>query len=143
MAANKNVFNDYLIRITGIIKVREKEILKKNDINLTSREFDYLGVFAKDEKTKLSSMANELGIAKSTLSNTIKKMIKKGYITIKRDEDDDRVKIITLTDKGWKAIEIRDEIRKDYYEKISNSMNTDEKSKFFQILDKIIKSIEK
>ena len=54
---------------------------------------------------KMSELSKRLGIASSTLTETVKKLTAEGYLTRERSLEDDRVVILSLTAKSRKIME--------------------------------------
>ena len=49
---------------------------------------------------RMSGLAAELGVTQSTVTDTVKRLLKSGYLLRERSEDDDRVVHISLSPKG-------------------------------------------
>lgn len=67
----------------------------------------------------IGSLANKLNIAGTNISTMCKKLESKGFIKRVRDEGDERVVKVALSDKGISVVE---EINQELVEKISNSI---------------------
>jgi DNA-binding MarR family transcriptional regulator len=83
--------------------------------------------------TELSEL---IGIGKSSVTEIIEKMEKRGLVSKIKSENDKRFIIIQITTEGEKALE---QTRKEYKEIISsilNKVNTDEVIKFFKEVEK-------
>ncbi len=86
---------------------------------------------------------DNFSIAKSTVTNILKLMEKKGYVTRAADEHDARMKILKLTDEGTamqqKTIEVIDNLHKT----IEEGITEEERECFYTIISKIKGNIEK
>ena len=56
-----------------------------------------------DSNKNMSSIARELAVTVGTLTISVNSLVKKGYVTRKRSNEDRRVVFISLSEKGVKA----------------------------------------
>lgn len=96
----------------------------------------------RDSKVCQKNLEDKFGIAKSTATNILKLMEKKGYIERTADEQDGRQKLITLTDAGrdmhFRTIEVIDR----FHEDIEAGISPAEKEALYKIIDKIINNLD-
>lgn len=96
----------------------------------------------RDRNIYQRDLETRFGIAKSTVTNIIKLMERKGYVTRAEDASDARLKQLRLTKLGeethLETIRVIEELNKSMEEGIAD----DEKEIFFSILDKIRKNME-
>ena len=84
----------------------------------------------------------EFRVARSTATNILQLMVRKGYITKEPVAYDDRLKKLILTDKG---IEIEKLIQRNIGEierQLSSSITAEEKAEFLRIIRKLKASLE-
>lgn len=96
----------------------------------------------RNRKIYQRDLENRFGIAKSTVTNILKLMEKKGYVTRVEDADDARLKQLRLTKLGedtqQETIRVLDEINKG----MEDGITDDEKEVFYSIVDKLRKNME-
>lgn len=87
---------------------RYQPLLKS--INLTYTQYVTMMVMWEKEKVNEKDLVNALYLKANTLTDLLRKLKKKGYIEISRDETDRRNIVISLTDEGRqlkeKAVEV-------------------------------------
>lgn len=81
------------------------------------------------------NIANSLGIDKSTIARTIKKLEDMEYIRRVKNPEDNRAYIIMLTDKGISIKERVINVLMDWFNILCNNMNSEENNQVFKILD--------
>ncbi len=80
------------------------------DIDLTYTQYVVMMVLWKEKSLNVKALGDKVRLDSGTLTPLLKKLEKKGYISRTRDEKDERVVIISLTEQGdalkEKALEI-------------------------------------
>ncbi|MDF2856289.1 MAG: hypothetical protein K0Q87_2140 [Neobacillus sp.] len=79
----------------------------------------------------IGSLASRLNIAGTNISTMCKKLATKGFLQRVRDEKDERVVKLVLSEKGNKVVE---EINQELIEKISVSIKGETKDSLFDII---------
>ena len=95
---NREVINDVLVHLFNeIMELEEQAIITEeyNDINI----IEAVGLGG----NKMSDIAAKLNITVGSLTTSMNSLVKKGYATRERSEQDRRVVFIHLTLKGRKA----------------------------------------
>ncbi|MBF0709786.1 MULTISPECIES: MarR family winged helix-turn-helix transcriptional regulator [unclassified Gemella] len=110
-----------------ILYIQEKE-LQKSGSKLSVTEIHLLeSVVNSEENNTVTSIAKSMLITKSTFSINASKLIKKGYLTKFRDENDGRIVRVKITDKAKDILKIH----KKYHDIITKKIMeviTDEES---------------
>ncbi len=88
-------------------------------------------------------IAEDLGVKRPTITDSLKVLIKKGYVKEKPSEKDKRYKFLSITEKGKNLMEINklklESILKDSF----NFLSEEEKEIFFVSLSKFISDLNK
>ena len=71
-----------------------------NEIGLTYTQYIAMMVLWQEKALTVKALGRRLFLDAGTLSPLIKKLEQKGYVTRKRDEEDERSVILTLTQSG-------------------------------------------
>jgi len=89
------------------------------------------------EGTPSTQLGPNMGMESTSLSRSLNKLEKSGYITRKPDPKDKRKSIIHLTKSGLSGREVAKEIVLDFNNKVFSHFNKSEMDTFFNILKKI------
>ena len=114
---------------------RYQPLLKELDLTYTQ----YITMMVLWEKRKVNEkdLVEALYLKANTLTDLLKKLETKGYVTISKDKEDKRNIIISLTDKGLalrdKAVDIPSCIYEDHW------LTDDEFLVFKKLLEKMLK----
>jgi DNA-binding MarR family transcriptional regulator len=73
--------------------------------NLTESESNLLGHFDERHPIRASELARHMGVSRSSMSATIKRLIKLGYIASARESDDARALALRLSPAGARAMQ--------------------------------------
>jgi DNA-binding MarR family transcriptional regulator len=87
--------------------------------------------------TPSTQLGPNMGMESTSLSRSLNKLEKSGYITRKPDPKDKRKSIIHLTKSGLSGREVAKEIVLDFNNKVFSHFNKSEMDTFFNILKKI------
>ena len=101
-----------------------------------------ISIYEKGEQCQ-RQLENFVTCNKSTLSSILDTMEKNGYIVRKDSKDDCRKKIITLTDKAIDVVNILSDDRKKILDSLSKDISDEECLIFSNVLNKIIKNMER
>ncbi len=73
--------------------------------SLTPRQYEVLLALKNDSAATQSDLVRRTGIDRSTLADMLSRMGKRGLTVSKRTETDQRANLVTITDKGARALE--------------------------------------
>lgn len=112
----------------------------KGDFALTERQFEILITLKFLNNGTISDLEDKLHVTSSSLSTTISKMVKLGYIerTFPQGEEDRRKTYLNISEKGTKVI---DDMRKTIIKAIDyfyESLKEDQKKSFSEGVDKLV-----
>lgn len=98
---NYNQINDYLVDIFNRVLVIEENSLRESQFNDVSlKEMHTLDIIGKTADITPSDIARQLLLTLGTVTTSLNKLEKKGYIIKTRSTSDKRVVYISLTSKG-------------------------------------------
>ena len=85
--------------------VASKEVIRQyrpflDEIDLTYTQYIAMMILWEEEEISVSALGKRLYLDSGTLSPLIRKLRDKEYITLRRSENDERVQLIHLTEKG-------------------------------------------
>ena len=104
MEKTYDTLNDVLVNLfRDINDIEEKAITSYEYKDLTNNDMHVINAIGVGTKKNMSSIAKELSVTVGTLTISMNSLVKKGYATRERSEQDRRVVFIHLTLKGRKA----------------------------------------
>ncbi len=89
--------------------IKNSKITRDTYVKLTMAEANALYVIGSDEPKTMKQIAEALGVAVSTPTRTIDRLVEKGFINRRVDENDRRQLLIETTSKGKKLLLEMDE----------------------------------
>lgn len=96
----------------------------------------------RDDRICQKDLEEKFGIAKSTVTNILKLMEKKGYIVRISDEKDGRAKILELTESGIALHRRIVEVIDRFHEEMEQGISTKEKEALYNTIQKIVNNLE-
>ena len=119
-----------------------QETLLKIYKNLTIAEASAINAIGPDEPKTMKQIAEALGVAVSTPTRTIDRLLEKGFVNRTVGEKDRRQLLIELTPKGKKLLEDIDKENLEIIRKMLKGLSDEEIETFIKILSKISENIE-
>lgn len=130
-------------KFTRILNIVEEVSLELDDLkDLTVRQFYYLDVISRLRHPTVSSLSEQIGVSKPTVTIALNSLLSQGYVKKIQSEIDKRVFMIQLTNRGEKVCQAHDNGHKIIVEKLFQSLTIDELNQFKAILQKLILSLE-
>jgi MarR family transcriptional regulator, organic hydroperoxide resistance regulator len=126
---------------TKLSKTSQETLLKIYK-NLTIAEASAIYAIGPDEPKTMKQIAETLGVAVSTPTRTIDRLLEKGFVNRKVGEKDRRKLLIELTTKGKELLENIDKENLEITKKMLNGLSDEEIETFKKILFKISENIE-
>ena len=99
-----DTFHEVLVKLFNeIMDIEEKAIITPEFKDITNNDMHVIEAVGMGEPKNMSSVAKSLSVTVGTLTISVNNLVKKGYIHRVRSNEDRRVVLIFLTDKGKKA----------------------------------------
>ena len=96
-----DVFHDILVNLfQEIMDIEEKALITAEFKNISVNDMHIIGT---GEPKNMSTVAKLMSVTVGTLTIAINNLVKKGYVSRVRSEEDRRVVLIFLTEKGKRA----------------------------------------
>ena len=109
MDNSKLVLNELLVDLfNNILRIEEKALHDGETKDLSVTEMHTLEAIGTSGERSMSEVARKLNITVGTLTIAINKLIGKGYVVRRRIEEDKRVVLVGLTEKGLNANRIHE-----------------------------------
>ena len=98
------VFHDILVNLfQEIMDIEGKALITSEFKDISVNDMHIMEAIGEENAKNMSSVAKILSVTVGTLTIAINGLVKKGYVTRERSEEDRRVVLISLTEKGRKA----------------------------------------
>lgn len=96
--------NEVLVSLfRDVNDIEQKAIITSEFSDITNNDMHVIDAIGLDSNKNMSSIARELAVTVGTLTISVNSLVKKGYVTRKRSNEDRRVVFISLSEKGVKA----------------------------------------
>lgn len=138
MNENVKTLNKLITSIFYDLTDIEKKIFSQsqfNDLSVTEiRTIQAIGV---NEAKKMSEIAMALKITVGTLTISINRLVKKGYVRRVKTEEDRRIVIVDLTEKGKLVYKTHEKFHYEIIENIVSTLNQNEQKMLIQSLENV------
>ena len=99
-----DVFHDILVNLfQEIMDIEEKALITAEFKNISVNDMHIIEAIGTGEPKNMSTVAKLMSVTVGTLTIAINNLVKKGYVSRVRSEEDRRVVLIFLTVKGKRA----------------------------------------
>lgn len=96
--------NDVLVHLFNeILDLEERALITPEYKDISVNDMHIIDAVGIQEQKNMSTVARTLGVTVGTLTIAVNNLVKKGYIQRMRSQEDRRVVLISLTEKGEKA----------------------------------------
>lgn len=102
-----------VILFNDIMDIEEKALITDEFKDITNNDMHIIEAIAKAEPKNMSTIAKALSVTVGTLTIAINNLVKKGYVTRVRSEEDRRVVLLSLTEKGEAANKVHMQFHED------------------------------
>lgn len=119
--------NEVLVKLFREITVIEEKALKTGEYkDLTVNDMHVIEAIDMHEPKNMSSVAKSLSVTTGTLTISVNGLVKKGYVNRTRSEEDRRVVLVSLTDKGCKAFEKHRDFHQEMIDAVIRGLSEEE-----------------
>ncbi|MBE5884259.1 MAG: MarR family transcriptional regulator [Lachnospiraceae bacterium] len=99
-----STLNEVLVKLFRDINTIEEKAIKTGEYKeLTVNDMHVIEAIDKHEPKNMTTVAKSLSVTTGTLTISVNGLVKKGYVERIRSEEDRRVVLISLTEKGRRA----------------------------------------
>ncbi len=134
------MLNDVLVNLFNeILVIEEKALITSEFRDITGNDMHILEAVGIQEPRNMSSVARTLSVTVGTLTIAINNLVKKGYVNRVRSEEDRRVVLLSLSEKGEKAFYHHKKFHDDMIRAITEDLDKEEIEVLTRALDKLRK----
>lgn len=99
-----STLNEMLVRLFRNINVIEERAICTGDYkDVTANDMHVIEAIGMEEAKNMTRVARSLDVTTGTLTIAVNSLVKKGYVDRVRSEEDRRVVLISLSEKGKRA----------------------------------------
>ncbi len=135
---SKIILNELLVDLFHDILEIEEKSLRESGSDLTITEMHTIHAVGEERPRTMTEVSRDLNITMGTLTTGVDKLIKKGYLVRKRSEEDKRVVLVELTEKGIEARRMHDSFHQDMISSVIEALDDGEEEVLIQALNKLI-----
>ena len=133
-----HVLNEVLVRLFRNINVIEERAICTGDYkDVTANDMHVIEAIDMEEARNMSSVARSLGVTTGTLTIAVNSLVKKGYVEIARSEEDRRVVLVSLSEKGKRAYLHHRQFHEQMIEAIVEELSEEEQAVLEKALVKL------
>ena len=131
--------NEILVNLfREILVVEEKAIINGEFKDITVNDMHIMEAVGLEGRN-MSAIAKSLGITVGSLTTSMNSLVKKAYVERERSEEDRRVVMIRLTEKGMRAYEQHKNFHDEMTDAVIASIDKDEIPTLANVLQGLIK----
>ena len=102
----EQTLNEILVKLFRNINTIEEQAIKTEKYkNVTTNDMHVIEAIGRDCPKNMTAVARELGVTTGTLTIAVNSLVKKGLAERVRSEEDKRVVLVSLSEKGMGAFE--------------------------------------
>lgn len=99
-----STLNELLVKLFHNINAIEERALRTEEYrDMTANDMHVIEAIGMEEMKNMTSVARSLEVTTGTLTIAVNSLVKKGYVDRVRSEEDRRVVLISLSEKGKRA----------------------------------------
>ncbi len=122
-----STLNEVLVKLFREINTIEERAIKTGEYKeLTVNDMHVIEAIDVFEPKNMTTVAKALSVTTGTLTISVNSLVKKGYVERTRSEEDRRVVLISLTEKGRKAHAQHQKFHQEMIDAIIKELNVDE-----------------
>lgn len=130
--------NEMLVNLFNqVMSVESQAVITEEYKDISNNDMHILEAVGIDKPRNMSEIAKRLSVTVGTLTTNMNGLEKKGYVIRTRSEDDRRVVLITLTERGRKAFFHHRDFHKQMIKAVVGGLDEDEKRVLYKCLIKL------
>lgn len=133
-----STLNEVLVKLfRNVNTIEEKAIRTEEYQDVTTNDMHVIEAIGMDTAKNMTSVAKALEVTTGTLTIAVNSLVKKGYVDRVRSEEDRRVVLISLSDKGKKAYLHHQKFHQDMTEAVVDELTEEEQRVLEKALTKL------
>ena len=137
MDINKTLNELFVNLFRNINTIEEKAIRTEDYLDVTANDIHVMEAIGVDQAKNMSAVAKVLSVTMGTLTISVNTLVKKGYVDRVRSEEDRRVVLISLSERGMRAFFHHQKFHEEMIEAVVSELNEEEKLVLGKALDNL------
>lgn len=134
----KTTLNEVLVRLFRNINAIEEQSIKSGSYkDMTTNDMHVIEAIGIVEPQNMTSVARVLMVTTGTLTISVNSLVKKGFVERARSEEDRRVVLVSLTDKGRSAFLDHQKFHEDMVDAVVEHLSVQEQEVLEHALGKL------
>ena len=130
--------NEVFVKVfKNIMGIEERAIRSDEYLNATANDMHVMEAIGNGQPKNMTSVAKALSVTTGTLTISVNSLVKKGFVERVRSEEDRRVVLISLTEKGRRLYTKHQKFHREMVESIVMRLNDEEKV----LLEKVLSNL--
>lgn len=135
-----STLNEMLVKLfRNITVIEERDICTGEYKDVTTNDMHVIEAIGMGEAKNMTSVARSLDVTTGTLTIAVNSLVKKGYVNRARSEEDRRVVLISLSEKGKKAYLHH----RDFHDRMINAVVEELTEEEQQVLEKALTKLNR
>ena len=135
---SKIVLNELLVDLFHDILEIEEKVLRDHGSDLSITEMHTIHAVGEEKPRTMTEISRDLNVTMGTLTTGIDKLIRKGYVVRKRTEEDKRIVLVELTEKGVEAKRMHDAFHQDMINTVISGLDDQEEAVLVESLRRLM-----
>jgi DNA-binding MarR family transcriptional regulator len=142
--SNKQVkqLADYIEQLTYRMKTMEQTSMHNLSSEVSMPEIQVLVFLGQSGAGRMSDIAAHMFSSLSNMTVIVDKLVKKGLVERSRSQEDRRVVMIALTEKGEEYYLQHHEVKLELSRRMLGALDENERNMYLAFIDKIIRNIK-
>ncbi|MCM1266863.1 MAG: MarR family transcriptional regulator [Bacteroidales bacterium] len=133
-----NTLNEVLVKLFRDINTLEERAIRTDEYkDVTANDMHVMEAIGPEGAKNMSSVARELEVTTGTLTISVNALVRKGYVNRSRSEEDRRVVLVSLSEKGKKAYLHHQKFHQEMIEAVLKDLSEEEQRVLEQALHKL------
>ena len=135
-----STLNEMLVKLFRSINVIEERAIRTGEYrDVTANDMHVIEAIGTEEAKNMTSVARSLDVTTGTLTIAVNSLVKKGYVDRVRSEEDRRVVLISLSEKGKRAYLHHREFHNQMIDAVIEELTEEEQ----QVLERALKKLNR
>lgn len=121
------MLNEVLVKLFRNINAIEEQVIRQSEYqNMTTNDIHVIEAVGVDAPRNMTAVARDLMVTTGTLTIAVNGLVKKGFVERTRSEEDRRVVLISLTEKGRTAFKHHEKFHEEMVGAVTNQLTEEE-----------------
>lgn len=110
----------------NIMQIEEKAIRSGSHSKMTANDMHVIEAIGLEGCKNMSAVSKSLGVTMGTLTTAVNALVKKGYVERVRSEEDRRVVLVSLSQRGKEAYRRHEKFHQEMISQVIADLNSEE-----------------